>query len=182
MKIKISILAVLLFGGSMIFAQKNSFEAEVSVNLSMENNVGNYGIIGSTGMNYYFINRIGINTNIGFFQSFIPLTKYNNCSLFKWDADIFFDIIRTANGGGLRASVGASYFKGSTEWGSDLDGNIPIGYDVEFHHNLGANLKLQYRFPVSARFYVAVNGECYYLPGFSTDFVPALGCTVGYKF
>ncbi|MDR0811458.1 MAG: hypothetical protein LBN23_04195, partial [Paludibacter sp.] len=86
MKSKLFLLGILLCFSTLAFSQKNNFELELNAGFSMENSFGNYGILGSTGVNYYFANRIGLNTNIGFFQSFIPY-KYSNCSLSKWDVD-----------------------------------------------------------------------------------------------
>jgi hypothetical protein len=172
----------------MALAQKNNFELELNAGFSMENNVGNYGLLGSTGINYYFADRIGLNTNIGFFQSFIPYTYYN-CSLSKWDVDVFFDAVRTQNDNRLRFSVGVTYYRGSTEWisGGTVDDNgnyiSIIGYDVDFYNGLGVNGKLQYRFPIAEKWYLGINGEVYYVPGFSTGgIMPVLGCSVGYKF
>ncbi|MDR2840118.1 MAG: hypothetical protein LBV75_02475 [Paludibacter sp.] len=188
MKTKSLFLGLLLCVSSVLFGQKNSFELELGAGFSMENNFGNYGIIGSTGMNYYFADRIGINTNIGFFQSFIPY-KYHNCSLFKWDADVFFDVVRTQNDNRLRLSAGVSYYRGATEMVSggriDDNGNYIeiLGYNVDFYSGIGANGKIQYRFPIAKKWYLGINGEVYYLPKYSTGgIMPVLGCSLGYKF
>ena len=166
--------------------KKNVFELELTANVSLETNIGFVGIIGSTGMNYYVVDWFGVNTNIGFFQS-IPM-KFENCSMFKWDADLFFDIVRTKKDHRLKIALGASYYRGSAVWESaglhHDDGRIEVlEWGQELYNGFGANLKLQYNFPIAEKWYLGINGECYYLPTFSyTGIVPALGVSVGYRF
>ena len=184
---KIFILLAFLGLSISANAQKGKFEAELTANLSMETNLGTYGIFGSAGMNYYFIDRIGLNTNIGGFQSFIKW-KHENTSLFKWDVDVFFDVLKTKKDHRLRLSLGASWYRGATSWVSTSaewpDGRIEILEErVDFHNGIGANAKIQYRFPIAEKWHLGINGECYYLPHFSYyGIVPALGVSVGYRF
>lgn len=206
---KIILLTLLICTVISGYAQKDSFEAELSANLSAEfsGNGGDAGIIGSAGMNYYFVDRIGLNTNIGGFQSFIEW-KWHNSSFFKWDADLFFDVLRTKKDHRLRLSTGASWFRGATSavsaYSTQTDGTVDIiSYRNYFHNGIGVNFKIQYRFPIAEKWYLGINGEFYWLPNFyegteprTNDYdyvynvpayvgdgiIPVLGVTVGYKF
>jgi hypothetical protein len=173
-----------------LFSQEKSskWSAELDVNVGAELEMLSFGLEYGTKINYSIIDRFGVFTSIGSFQSMYRKSKHgvkNNYSTFLWSIDVFGDIIKNQKGHRLRLSAGATYFKGALTYEAVLINEEPVTINWQYYNKIGLNVILSYQFPIAQKWYMNVNAKMYDIPSGSwatfTD-IWSFGVSVGYKF
>jgi hypothetical protein len=143
-------------------------------------------------VNYFLLDRLGLQVSLGSFQSLSTDKIYSvrNSSYMLASINLFGDMIKTKREHRLRLSAGCTYLRGDLAMGAwyvdDTDDGIqnyrPIGYDVDIYNTIGVNAKISYLFPISDKWFGGVNLKFYdEIDGIFCS-VAALDFSIGFNF